>query len=229
MANKKKDTNLSKFQNFETEVINRSQLKGAPYNPRIIDSGAKKRLKQGLSKHGLVQPIVWNKRTGNIVGGHQRLEQLDALEKRNDYDLTVAVIDVGEREEAEINVQLNNPSMQGEWDMDALADLAIDYDFTFEEMGFSDTDIDLLFDGDDRFSNLFDTPDVELTKGRLEEVKESRAAGIENLKERNNINWYAIVLFTDEEERKDFFKRIHIPDYEEYITVDQIERIKKEG
>lgn len=103
----------AKFQTFEMQTVNRKDIKGAPYNPRIIDSDAKKRLKEGLRKHGLVQPVVMNKRTGNLVGGHQRLTQLDSLMKGKDYDLDVAVIDVDEREEAEINVQLNNPSMGG--------------------------------------------------------------------------------------------------------------------
>lgn len=222
----KESGSVSKFQTFETEIINRKDLKGAPYNPRVIDKGAKQRLKQGLRKHGLVQPIVWNKRTGNVVGGHQRLEQLDALEKRGDYDLTVSVIDVDEREEAEINIQLNNPSMQGDWNFDALADIADEFDLTFDEMGFSDTDIDLMFDGDDRFSTLFDPPEVEDAKTDIEAIKAVRAQGAEALKERNSINWYAVIVFADEDERRDFFKRIHIPEYEDYITVDQIERIK---
>lgn len=224
----KESGNLSKFQTFETEIINREQLKGAPYNPRIIDKGAKQRLKDGLRKHGLVQPIVWNRRTGNVVGGHQRLEQLDALEKRGDYELTVSVIDVSEREEAEINVQLNNPSMQGDWNFDALADMAGEFDLTFDDMGFSETDIDLMFDGDDRFSELFDAPEVEQVKGKLDEIKESREAGQIALKERNSINWYSVIVFASEEERREFYKRIHIPEYEDYITLEQIERIKRE-
>lgn len=223
-----KAAKVSKYQSFETETVNRSDLKGAPYNPRIIDKGAKKRLKDGLRKHGLVQPIVWNRRTGNVVGGHQRLEQLDALERTSDYELTVSVIDVDEREEAEINIQLNNPSMQGDWDFDALASVAESFDLTFDDMGFSDTDIDLMFDGDDRFTELFDTPEAEQVKGRLDAIKESREKGAAALKERNSINWYAVVVFADEEERRAFYKRIHVPEYEDYITVEQIERIIKE-
>ncbi len=225
----KESGKLTKFQTFETEVVKRSDLKGAPYNSRIIDKGAKNRLKEGLRKHGLVQPIVWNKRTGNVVGGHQRLEQLDALERSSDYELTVSVIDVSEREEAEINVQLNNPSMQGDWDFDALADLAGEFDLSFDDMGFSDTDIDIMFDGDDRFTDLFDTPEVEDIKQNIEKVREARAAGVQALKERNGINWYSVIVFADEKEREDFYKRIHVPAYEECITVDQIERIMKEG
>lgn len=219
--------NVSKYQTFKTETINRRELKNAPYNPRIMDKGAMKRLKEGLKKHGLVQPIVWNKRTGNIVGGHQRLSQLDALERTNDYELTVAVIDVDQREEVEINIQLNNPSMQGEWDMDMLADVAGEYEFTFEELGFSDTDIDILFDGDERFSELFETDEASQVKGILGEIKENRKQMNERLATENGINWYAVIVFGDESERKAFFRRIHVPEYEQYITVDQIERIKK--
>ena len=220
---------ISKYQAFDTVVINRTNIQNAEYNPRIIDKGAKKRLKQGLRKHGLVQPIVWNRRTGNVVGGHQRLQQLDELERRRDYSLTVAVIDVDEREEAEINVQLNNPSMQGDWDFDKLAAMAGEFDFTFEDMGFSDLDVDLMFDGDDRFSKLFDAPEVEAVKEQIDSVRESREAGAAALKERNSIAWYAVVVFADEAEREAFFRRIGVPVSEEYLSVDQLERLGRES
>ena len=122
----------SKYQAYETETINRSDIKNAPYNPRIMDEDAKKRLRKNIAKHGLVSALTWNKRTGNLVGGHQRLEQLDSLERSKDYELTVCVVDVDEKEEATLNVQLNNPSMQGWWDMDKLADMTDDFDCVLE-------------------------------------------------------------------------------------------------
>lgn len=216
---------ISKYQTFETDTIHRKELKNAPYNPRVMDKGAKQRLREGLRKHGLVQPIIWNKRTGNVVGGHQRLQQLDALENGDDYELTVAVIDVDERDEAEINVQLNNTSMQGDWDFDMLADLAEEYDFTFTDLGFSDTDIDILFDGDERFTDLFETDDAAQVKGILGDIKNERSKMNEHLKEEGALTWYAVIVFGDGDERKDFFKRIHVPEWEQYVTVDQIERI----
>ena len=218
---------MSKYQTFSTETISRRQLANAPYNPRIIDKGARERLKEGLRKHGLVQPVVWNRRTGNVVGGHQRLSQLDALEGTDNYSLTVAVIDVDEREEVEINIQLNNPSMQGEWDMDMLAEVAVEHDFTFEDLGFSDADIDIMFDGDDRFSQLFETDEVAETKGVLKEIKEDRQQMNERLEGENGIDWYAVLIFADEDERREFFKRIHVPEYEQYLTVEQLERLAR--
>lgn len=220
-------SNVSKFQNYDTETINRQDIRNAAYNPRLIDKEAKKRLKNAIRKHGLVSALTWNRRTGNLVGGHQRIEQLDALEGRSDYDLTVCVIDVDEREEALLNVQLNNPSMQGDWDMEKLADMAVDFDLSFDDMGFSQMDVDFLFDGDDRFSELFDTPEAELVKGQLEEIKEARANSMEKLKERNSVNFYTIVVFSDEKERDQFMREISIPTYEEYVTADQVRRLAK--
>ena len=218
----------SRYQAYETETISRDMIKNAPYNPRIMDEKAKKRLKKNIAKHGLVAALTWNKRTGNLVGGHQRLEQLDALEKSKDYDLTVCVVDVDEREEAALNVQLNNPSMQGEWDLDKLANMTEEFDLDLsEDMGFTESDIDFLFEGDERFSELFETVEGEKMRGDLDKVKEARKKSAENLKERNNINWYTVIVFENEKDRDNFMKEIPIPKYEKYITEDQVRRIKR--
>lgn len=218
----------SRYQNYDTETISRADIKNAPYNPRIMDAKAKKRLKQNIAKHGLVSALTWNRRTGNLVGGHQRLEQLDALEGRKDYDLTVCVIDVDEREEAALNVQLNNPSMQGEWDLDKLANMTEEFDLDLsEDLGFTESDIDFMFDGDDRFSKLFETKEGEYMRDALEKVKEARAKSVENLKDRNDIDWYAVIVFENQEEHDAFMKEISIPRHEKYITEEQVRRLAR--
>lgn len=217
----------SKFQKGEIQTLKRSQLKGAEYNPRIIDKEAKKRLKKGLQQHGLVSPITWNKRTGNIVSGHQRISQLDALEKNKDYELDVWVIDVSPEEEAVLNVQLNNPSMQGDWDLNKLADITEEFGIGFDEMGFSKLDVDFMFDGDERFTDMFETPEAEEVKTGLEAVKEARQAGKERMQDKNNINFYSVIVFEDEAAKADFYKKISVPLSEEYLTVDKILRLEK--
>lgn len=217
----------SKYQKFQVENINRSDIKNAAYNPRIMDKEAKKRLKDGLKKHGLVSAITWNKRTGNLVGGHQRLEQLDSLEKDKNYSLDVCVVDVDEKEEALLNIQLNNPSMQGEWDLDKLGDMVQDFDINFDDMGFTQLDVDFMFDGDERFTELFEKEEVKETKETLEQIKEARAQGKERLEDRNNINWYSILVFENEKDREEFYKLISVPVCEEYITVDKVMRLLK--
>lgn len=216
----------SRYQNFKVQNISRTEIKNADYNPRIMDKEAKKRLKEGLRKHGLVSAITWNKRTGNLVGGHQRLEQLDALENNKDYSLDVCVIDVDEAEEAILNVQLNNPSMQGEWDLEKLAEITEEFDVNFGDMGFTKLDVDFMFDGDDRFSEMFESPETDEVKKGLEEVKQARAAGKERLEERNNLNWYSVIVFEDEEQKKLFYKDISVPIFEEYLTADKVYRLK---
>ena len=158
----------SRYQKYETETISRGQIKNAPYNPRLMDEKSKKALKKNIAAHGLVSALTWNRRTGNLVGGHQRLEQLDALEK------TVCVGDVDEREEATLNVQLNNPSMQGDWDLDKLANMADEFDLNFEnDLGFTKEDVDFMFDGDERYSEMFDSPEKEQIRGQMTDVVES--------------------------------------------------------
>lgn len=218
----------SKFQAFETETISRAEIKNAPYNPRIMDKGAKKRLKEGIRKHGLVSAITWNKRTGNLVGGHQRLEQLDALEKTSDYELTVCVIDVDEREEAQLNVQLNNPSMQGDWDLDKLAIMADDFALSMDDLGFSKEDAAFLFDGDDRFTELYNTTEANEVKKELKEIKEARSQMNEKLKENGRIDFFTIIVFSSPEEREEFHREISVPLSEQYISQEQVRRIAKE-
>ena len=218
----------SKYQSYDTETISRDMIKNAPYNPRIMDEKAKKRLRANIAKHGLVAALTWNKRTGNLVGGHQRLEQLDALEKSKNYDLTVCVVDVDEREEAALNVQLNNPSMQGEWDLDKLANMSEEFDLDLsEDLGFTESDIDFMFEGDDRFSKLFDTKEGEEMRGDIETIKEARKKSVDNLKDRNNINWYTVIVFENEADRDAFMREISIPKHEQYITEEQVRRIAK--
>src|SRR5256885_6856821 len=111
---------LETIETYTIKTIPRAALKNAAYNPRILSDAAKQKLKAGIQKHGLVQPHVWNERTGNIVAGHQRLALQDSLMGRQDYDVTVAAIDVDDVRERELNILLNNPEAQGEWDLEKL-------------------------------------------------------------------------------------------------------------
>lgn len=119
---------VSKYQTHKIVRMHRSDLKAAEYNPRRISDRNKRKLKSRLKKHGMVNVVTFNRKTGNIVGGHQRLEALDALEGTNDYYLDVAVIEVDLKEEIEINDSLNNKNLQGEYDAELIAALKDEYD-----------------------------------------------------------------------------------------------------
>jgi ParB-like chromosome segregation protein Spo0J len=104
-----------------------------------------------LDKYGLVEPLVWNRRTGNLVGGHQRLAILDE-EEGKEYELTVSAIDVDAETEKKINVFLNNTSAMGSWDQDALEKLVLDLaqgsPLVIEDLGFDPVELQLLCDSE---------------------------------------------------------------------------------
>ena len=74
------------------------------------------------------------------------MSELDKLEGNKDYLLDVAVIDVSEQEEREINIKLNNQNMMGAYDINKLADLFINDGVNFSDTEFSALDIQLNFD-----------------------------------------------------------------------------------
>lgn len=140
---------LSKFVKGETVTMNRSQIRIADYNPRVISEEGKKSLKRIIKKYGLIGGIVVNKQTGNtLVSGHQRLTVMDELQKYNpetkdnDYSLKVELISVDEKTEKELNIAMNNPNAQGTWDMDKLAQIVPDIDY--KDVGLTDSDLSII-------------------------------------------------------------------------------------
>lgn len=209
----------SKFQSFETDTISRTQICGAEYNPRVISEDARKRLRKMIAKHGLVQPLVWNRRTGNLVSGHQRLAAPDSLERSRDYDLLVAVVDVSEREERVLNVQLNNPSMQGEWDLDKLTELAEEAAISPDEFGFSDGDIAVMFGDGGGFGDLMeDDPEVTEAKTALKEIKEHRAESMAKMQEAQSADFYFTVVCESETQKKAILKTFGVPEWESFVN-----------
>jgi ParB-like chromosome segregation protein Spo0J len=84
-------------------------------NPRKITDAAKEGLKTSIERFGLVQEVVVNRRTMNVVGGHQRLE---ALQEMGETEVPVALVDLDDDAERALNIALNNPKLQGEFTAD---------------------------------------------------------------------------------------------------------------
>jgi ParB-like chromosome segregation protein Spo0J len=88
----------------------------APYNPRQSTAKQEKHLKESLEKFGLVEPIIFNKQTGWIVGGHFRVRELIKLGVK---EVECVIVDLNEADEKELNIRLN--ANTGSWDWDTLA------------------------------------------------------------------------------------------------------------
>lgn len=90
-----------------------ADLKPASWNPRTISKEAASGLSASLTRFGLVDPLIVNKRTGyTIVGGHQRYA---VLQQQGETSAQVVLIDVSEAEERALNVTLNNRHIAGDW------------------------------------------------------------------------------------------------------------------
>lgn len=182
------ETKRTKYQKFEAIEVHRSQLHGAPYNPRGLSDGAKSRLKRGIKKHGIVDTLVYNVRTGNLVGGHQRLKVLDELEGTDDYTLTVQQIDVDENEEMLLNMALNNPSLQGHFESDLQRDLfahLMDAGVDIEGAGYTTTDVQTMY------------PDIFAT-GALADQLDAEADIVNQIHEMNRVGGEYEQTFRDD-------------------------------
>lgn len=118
----------------------------ADYNPRkdLKPGDAEyEKLKRSIEQFGYVEPVIWNKTTGFVVGGHQRLKVLLDM---GITEVECVVVEMDAEKEKALNIALNKIS--GEWDTDKLALLIADLqgaDFDVSLTGFEPAEIDSLF------------------------------------------------------------------------------------
>jgi ParB-like chromosome segregation protein Spo0J len=108
---------------FEVRVLPIDRLVPAAYNPRKVLKPADKayrKLERSLRQFGLVEPLVWNERTGHVIGGHARLAILKAM---GVTEVPVSVVNLTDAREKALNVVLNNQEAQSRYDPSRLADL----------------------------------------------------------------------------------------------------------
>jgi len=100
-------------------IIEKKLLKDlipAPYNPRQNTKKQAGHLQDSLNKFGVVEPIVWNKQSGYIVGGHFRVRELIKFGYK---EVECVIVDLNKEDEIELNIRLN--ANGGSFDFDALA------------------------------------------------------------------------------------------------------------
>jgi hypothetical protein len=104
---------MPEIKDWKREKVLLKDVKPMPHNPRTIGDANLAALKESMSRFGYVEPIVFNRKTGHIVGGHQRYSVLVA---EGVESATMVVVDLEEADEMAANITLNNSEIEGEWD-----------------------------------------------------------------------------------------------------------------
>ena len=184
------------IERWQPRRVHRSEILNAPYNPRVMSDRARARLRDGIKAIGLIDAPVWNARTGNLVGGHQRLATIDAIVGHANYHLTVQAVDLDDKTEREANILLNNHEAQGSWDLDKLAALFRDDHLTVAATGFDVADMYRLF-GDSPITGApAFTPEMDEMAGKLRDMNQRYQAEVRAItKVRDNEHFYVVVVF----------------------------------
>ncbi len=152
--------------------MNVEKLKPAEYNPRTISEAQLKALAKSLAEFGDLSGIVFNRKTGNLVGGHQRTKTLDpswqiwrgGQDALTDGDKSAGTVSIGyvltpfgrlhyrevewdARKEAAANIAANKHG--GDWDLPKLKDILGQLDdgsFDMELTGFNAKELQGLVD-----------------------------------------------------------------------------------
>ena len=131
---------------MQIEKLKTELLIPADYNPRKdLKPGDPEyeKLKRSIEQFGYVEPVIWNKTTSHVVGGHQRLKVLLDM---GITEVECVVIEMNEEKEKALNIALNKIS--GDWDKDKLILLIADLqgaDFDVSLTGFEPAELDALF------------------------------------------------------------------------------------
>ena len=115
---------------MEIRKVPISLLNAAPYNPRKdLQPGdlEYQKIARSIEKYGCVEPIIWNEKTGNVIGGHQRLKVLAAT---GAVEVDVSVVQLSLEDEKALNLALNKIS--GQWDNEKLSAVLQDLSAGFD-------------------------------------------------------------------------------------------------
>lgn len=179
-----------------------AELSPASYNPRKISKKQLESLKKAMAQFGDLSGIVVNQRSGNVVGGHQRIKNLEpgwAIQSKEAKDdtgtialgyiitpwgqISYRLVDWPEEKEKAANLAANKHG--GEWDMAKL-------NLVIQDLKDIDFDIDL---------TGFDIKDFQFTTD-IDDIEESEGAGLGGLK------YQVVVDCIGEEEQKNLIEQL---------------------
>ena len=219
---------ITRFQKSEAVIVDRSQIKNAPYNPRKISPEALKGLKANIKKIGLLGGIVVNKTTWHLVSGHQRLSVLDSLEKSENYKLRVELVELDEKTEKEQNIFMNSSSVQGEFDLDQLSLILPEIDYS--AAGLNESDLHILGVLDTLPEAIPELADdvTDTYHDRKDKVKAMKKNIKEGYSDKFNTEPIVTLSFSSNRSKEDFMRRFGYDPLASFVNGDLFsERIER--
>ena len=146
-----------------------------PRNPRIMPADEHAALVKSLKRFGVVDPIIVNTTTNQIVGGHQRLEVAAELGFEK---VPVAYIEVSAEEQAQLNIALNR--IGGVWDDEKLKVLLTEIDelnLDLQLTGFTADEVAALLDP----ANLPEMPTITDDGDKTDKVDDEKPSLLEGV------------------------------------------------
>jgi hypothetical protein len=130
-----------------------------PKNPRTIDPTLKAELGRFQKEFGDLGGIVYNRRTGQLVGGHQRLSNLPknavidwsapnddgeiwGMVRGKGHEWAVRAVDWDLETQRRACIVANNVMIQGRFEMEGLAEVLAEV--SYDTVGFTELDIEQL-------------------------------------------------------------------------------------
>ncbi len=142
-------------------IVDLIPFKGNPRKEIKPGDPVYEQIKASIERFGLVDPLIWNERTGYLIGGHQRLKVLKDL---GYTEVDVSVVNFSPERELEIVIALNK--IGNSFDDDMLARMIEQItqcdDFSPEAIGFNWEEI----------TSITDAPNQVLEDDVFDEDKE---------------------------------------------------------
>ena len=166
-----------------------STLNISPYNPRKMSVEDMGRLKQSIMDYTptrlgweegdgyrLASSVTVNKQGNRIVGGHQRVSALRLLDQGWIHDDDITWVDVlpDSSTEKALNIALNSPDAQGDFDWDKVKTL-------MDEMSLDDFNLEMTAFAPERLEEISDYKIVDLSTQILDEDPPVPAIGQDDL------------------------------------------------
>ena len=109
------------------ETLPLEQLQPAALHPRTMPDAEREKLRRSIETYGCVELIVWNRRSGRVVSGHQRLAALQTL---GETETRCVVVDLDGDNERALALAMNK--IGSTWDFDLLREYMASFSEGFD-------------------------------------------------------------------------------------------------